>query len=371
MNSLETSPIDRRSAPVQAAIEHAFDEGILSTIGNTPLIRLRRSVSNLPFRVFAKLEGFNPGGSIKDRAAACMIAGALSRNEITANTTIVESSSGNLGIGLAQICCCLGLQFICVIDPKTTAQNVALLRAYGARLEMVDRPDLATGDFLAARLNRVTELVKALPDAYWPNQYANLDNAKAHHATMAEIVSRLGGHVDYILCPTSSCGTIRGCAEYVKTNGLPTRVWAVDAVGSVIFGLPAGKRLLPGHGSARRPELLKADLIDRYLHVTDLDCVKGCRRLLREEALLVGGSSGGVLVAVHAAADAIPRDATCVLIFPDRGERYLDTIFSDQWIREHFDEVFDLVTAGSDAASSKNVRSTVENRRSIRGKPIQ
>jgi len=333
---MQMSSSKRTSVLSSTPIDDIFAHGILSTIGNTPLIRLRRSVLHLPFRVFAKLEGFNPGGSIKDRAAACMIAGALKRNEITARTTVVESSSGNLGIGLAQICRCLGLEFICVVDPKTTAQNIALLRSYGARIELVDKPDPSSGDFLAARLNRVTELLRSLPDAYWPNQYANLDNARAHHTTMKEIVSCLRGQVDYILCPTSSCGTIRGCAEYVRNEGLSTRVWAVDAVGSVIFGLQAGKRLLPGHGSARRPELLKMDLIDRCLHVTDLDCVMGCRRILCEEALLVGGSSGGTFMALQAALDDIPRDANCVLIFPDRGERYLDTIFSDQWIREHF-----------------------------------
>lgn len=312
--------------------------GVLSAIGTTPLLRLTQAVFHLPFRVFAKLEGFNPGGSSKDRAALRILGEALDRGDVTRTTTIVESSSGNMGIGLAQACRHYDLRLICVIDAKTTQQNVALLRAYGAEVDCVEQPDPVTGDYLAARLKRVRQLQSLIPDSYWPNQYANIDNARAQYDAMAEIDTALEGKVDHVFCPTSSCGTIRGCAEYVRAHKLPTRVWAVDAVGSVIFGQPAGKRLLPGHGASRTPELLRAEQVDGCIHVDDLDCVVNCRRLLEHEALLVGGSSGGVLAAIAAARDRVSDGQTCVGFFPDRGERYLDTIYSDDWVKEHFGE---------------------------------
>lgn len=311
-------------------------EGILATIGNTPLVRLRRVFGGVPFRLYAKLESLNPGGSIKDRPAHLIIADALERGEIDSGTTIVEASSGNMGIGLAQVCAYHGLRFVCVVDTRTTEQNVQVLRAYGAAVDLVTEPDPETGDMLQAKLNRVRHIVETVPNSFWPNQYANLVNSRSHHRTMREIVQQAGGTVDYLFCATSTCGTLRGCSEYVREHGLSTRVVAVDALGSVIFGSKPCKRLLPGHGTARIPELHDPGLVERFFHVTDLECVIGCRRLVRQEAILAGGSSGGVLMAVDALRGEIEPDATCVMIFADRGERYLDTVFSDAWVREHF-----------------------------------
>ncbi|HEX6745672.1 MAG TPA: 2,3-diaminopropionate biosynthesis protein SbnA [Longimicrobium sp.] len=311
-------------------------DGILATIGNTPLVRLRRALGGVPFRLFAKLEAFNPGGSIKDRPALRIISDALARGEIDAGTTVVEASSGNMGIGLAQVCAYQGLRFVCVVDARTTTQNIDILRAYGAIVDVVTEPHPVTGDLLQAKLDRVRQWLETEPNCFWPNQYANHNNSRSHHRTMAEIVHQAGGHVDYLFCATATCGTLRGCAEYVRQTGLRTRIVAVDAVGSVIFGGRSCKRLIPGHGTARMPELHDPSLGDQFVQVTDLDCVVGCRRLLREEAILAGGSSGGILMALHALRDEIEPHATCVLVFPDRGERYLDTIFSDAWVREHF-----------------------------------
>ena len=320
----------------------SINNGILTTIGNTPLIQLERVIKDAHFKLFAKLEMFNPGGSIKDRAAFNMLKNAWEREDIGSETTIIESSSGNLGIGLAQICAFIGLHFICVIDTKTTQQNINILKAYGAEVELVTKPDPITGDFLPARINRVKSLLASIPNSFWCNQYANLNNARAHHQTMHEIVTALNGKLDYLFCTTGSCGTLRGCSEYVRNNHLNTKIIAVDAKGSVIFGDKRGKRLIPGHGAARVPELLQPGLEDAYMHVSDLDCVVGCRHLLRREAILAGGSSGGVITAIEKKAREIPDDATCVAILCDRGERYLDTIYSDSWVEEHFGNVFHL-----------------------------
>jgi cysteine synthase A len=318
------------------------NEGILSKIGNTPLIRLDRIFEDAHFNFYAKIEGFNPGGSIKDRPAIYVIEQAMKTGEVREGTVIVESSSGNMGIGLAQACSYYGLRLICVVDPKTTMQNIKLLQAYGAEVDVVMDPDPLTGEYLQARIDRVKMIRDRTENSFWPNQYENVNNARAHHHTMREIVNALGGHVDYLFCTTSTCGTLRGCAEYVRAQGLKTRVCAVDAVGSVIFGGQKAKRLIPGHGAAVRPHLFQSGLADRCIHVTDLDCVVGCRRLARTEAILSGGSSGGALMAVEQVKDEIPMGANCVVILPDRGERYLDTIYSDSWVMEHFGDVAHL-----------------------------
>ena len=315
-------------------------EGVLSTIGNTPLIRLNRVFRESRFRLFAKLEGFNPGGSAKDRPALNILEEAIEAGVIRPETVIVESSSGNLGIGLAQACRYFGLRFICVVDPKTTQQNINIIKAYGAEIDLVPRPDPVTGEFLQARIDRVKCLLRSSRNSFWPNQYANLANAGAHYkTTMREIVAALDGEIDYLFCATSTCGTIRGCSEYARDHNLGTKIFAVDAVGSVIFGGKPAKRLLPGHGAGRRPELFQPDLADECVHVTDLECVVGCRRLVYSEGILAGGSSGGVLTALSNNRHRIPRGATVVVIFHDRGERYLDTIYSDDWVEKHFGDV--------------------------------
>jgi cysteine synthase A len=314
-------------------------QGILSVIGNTPIVELTRIFSPLHFRLFAKLEAFNPGGSMKDRPALNILMRALEMGSIAKESVIIESSSGNMGIGLAQACRYFGLRFICVVDSKTTIQNVRLLEAYGAEVDIVSQPDPVTGEYLQARLDRVRELVSMTSGAFWPNQYSNSGNPAAHHKTMDEIVTALEGAVDYLFCATSTCGTLRGCSEYIRDHNLRTRLIAVDAVGSVIFGSQKAKRLVPGHGSAVVPPLFSADLADGFVQVNDLDCVAGCRRLAQAEAILAGGSSGAVITAVERIKESIPYGATCAVILADRGERYLDTIFSDDWVEEHFGNV--------------------------------
>jgi N-(2-amino-2-carboxyethyl)-L-glutamate synthase len=315
-----------------------MNDGVLSAIGNTPLVRLRHIFPDLDISLYGKLESLNPGGSMKDRAAISIIRRGFETGEIGEGTVVVESSSGNMGVGLAQACRYYGLRFICVVDSKTTPQNIRLLKLYGTEVDVVSEPDPTTGELLQARINRVQELLRSTGNAFWPNQYANVYNSNAHHRTMREIVEALGA-VDYVFCPTSTCGTIRGCSEYVREHGLSTKVCAVDAVGSIIFGGERGKRLIPGHGAAIRPQLYRPDLSDHHIHITDLDCVVGCHRLLRREALLAGGSSGAVVMAIDHLRDSIPAGATCVAILADRGERYLDTIYSESWIRAHFGDI--------------------------------
>src|SRR5207302_1514279 len=170
----------------------SWENDIVSTIGGTPLVALDRLFNRARFQVYAKVERFNPGGSIKDRAARSMIEHALQTGKLIPGvSTVVESSSGNLGIALAQLCNFYRLNLVVVVDPRTTAQNLAVMRAYGARIEPVEHRDPATGEFLPARIARVKQLLEQIPDSYWPNQYANEYNARAHHTTMREIAEAL------------------------------------------------------------------------------------------------------------------------------------------------------------------------------------
>jgi 2,3-diaminopropionate biosynthesis protein SbnA len=315
-------------------------KSILSAIGNTPLVKMVRLFNDLPFNLYGKLEAFNPGGSSKDRPAIKIIQQGIESGAIVpGKTVVIESSSGNMGIGLAQACSYYGVDFICVVDIKTTMQNIRLLEAYGARVEVVSVPDPVTGELLQSRLDRLQSLLYSTPYSFWPNQYANPDNPLAHHFTMEEIVTQLDGKVDYLFCATSTCGTIRGCVEYIRKHGLKTKTYAVDAVGSVIFGGAKARRLIPGHGAAVRPPLYYSDIADDCIHVADMDCVINCHQLVRREAILAGGSSGAVIAAVRSVKSSIPEGSNCVAILPDRGERYLDTIYSDTWVMEHFGDI--------------------------------
>jgi 2,3-diaminopropionate biosynthesis protein SbnA len=310
--------------------------GVLGAIGGTPLIELERLFPDGGLRIFAKLEALNPGGSIKDRPAVAIVEEALRCGLIRPDTVVVESSSGNMGIGLAQACRYHGLRFVCVVDTKVAPHNLRVLEAYGAEIERVTEPDPATGEFLQARLARVQALLRQWPHSFWPNQYANENNPGSHYrTTMAEVAEQLDGDVQYLFAATSTCGTIRGCAEYVRDHGLPTRVVAVDAVGSLIFRDQKADRMIPGLGAGLRPPLCDLSLIDEIVHVSDMDCVVGCRQLLQREAILSGGSSGGVIAALGYVRDRIAPGSICVVVLCDRGERYLDTIYDDSWVDLH------------------------------------
>ncbi|MEV5029087.1 2,3-diaminopropionate biosynthesis protein SbnA [Paenibacillus sp. LPE1-1-1.1] len=314
-----------------------MDKSWLSVIGNTPLVQLSKLFANdRGIKVFAKLELLNPGGSAKDRSAARIIMKAMEDGLIGPGSVIIESSSGNMAISLAAICSYLGMKFISVIDPKTTQQNIRIMRAYGADIELVNEVDPATGEFLPARLNRVQQLIERIPNSFWPNQYANENNYMSHYeGTMHEVIEELG-HVDYIVGGVSTCGTMLGCAKYVSDRKLPTKVIAVDAAGSVIFGGVNGTRRFPGLGTGIIPPFGQTKFMDIAVKVTDKDMVKGCRLLVGQESILAGPSSGAVIHALKSMENQLPDGAVCVVILHDRGERYMDTVYSDEWVEQQF-----------------------------------
>lgn len=312
---------------------------VLETIGGTPLIELTGFLPRGPVQLFLKLEAANPGGSAKDRPAVKMIEDALRSGQLRHGSVVVESSSGNMGVGLAQACAWYGLRFICVVDPRAQAGTLAAMRALGAEIDMVDVPGGWEGNPLEARLERVAHLVATLDAAYWPNQYANPLNPEAHATgTMAEIDEALKGVVAGVFVGVGTTGTLGGCLDFIEANDRSTRVTAVDAVGSILFGGEPGERRIPGMGAGDVPPLAKQRwngraIGPRVLRVTDLDCVVGCRRLARTDALLVGGSAGGVLQAVRSCHRSLPA-GRYVAVAADSGHRYLDTVFDDAWVEE-------------------------------------
>lgn len=307
-------------------------DGVLGGIGETPVLEFRRYLDRGDIELFVKVEGLNPGGSAKDRPAKIMIEHALAKGALRAGQTVVESSSGNMGIGLAQVCRYYGLNFICVVDPNAQRQNVAIIEALGGKIELVEKP--IDGDFLSARLARVAELLLEVMGSYWPNQYANIENPRSHrNGTATELDDLFEGDIDYIFVATSSTGTARGVQDLLRERGRSTQVIAVDALGSKLFkGTPAARKI-PGMGAGMIPKLAAKASFDGVIKISDLRCVAGCRRAAKREAFLPGGSGGGVLEAVRSVQEEI-QGSRVAAILHDSGTRYLETIYNDHWVEE-------------------------------------
>ena len=306
---------------------------VVACVGRTPLVQLGRQFPPPGPTVIAKLELMNPSGSMKDRSAAYIIERGLADGTITADSHLVESSSGNFGIALATAARVFDLGFTCVVDPKTTPANLRVLQSLGANVELVTEAD-AHDCYLDARLRRVAELCREQPDTVWINQYANERNWQAHyHGTAGEILADLEAPVDCLVVPVSTTGTILGLARRLRGAFPRLHVVAVDAAGSVIFGDTApGPRHVPGLGAGRRSELLAPGDIDEVVYVSDRDAVAGCRALAASEGLLAGGSSGAVVTAIGRLRPRLPAEWQVLTVLPDRGDRYLDQVYDDEWV---------------------------------------
>lgn len=309
--------------------------GAVGLLGETPLIRLDRLAALRPGgpAMFAKWEAANPTGSAKDRPAARMIAAALAEGELRPGDTVVESSSGNLGVALAALCRWHGLRFICVLDPRTNASTARLIEVYGGELDRVTEPDPQTGDWLIARRARVAQIVRAVPGAWCPDQYSNVLNRRAHsEGTMREIADSLDGAVAAVFVAASTTGTVGGCGDFVRRHGLDTEVVAVDAEGSALFGGARGRRVLPGFGAGTEPELSRDAHPSSVVRVPAVDAVAGCRVLAQTEVLLAGASGGAVVAAAVQGSGSFDARDNVVLVLHDSGTRYLETVYDDAWV---------------------------------------
>lgn len=286
-------------------------------------------------RLYTKMESANPTGSAKDRAAFWILREAVRRGEITRDTTVVESSSGNFALSLAEFLRQLGVRFIPVIDPNVNVATERTLRRLCERVEKVALPD-GTGGYLLSRLERVERLRDELDDVYWPDQYSNPDGARGHYElTGGELLSALG-HVDHLFVGVGTGATIAGMSRRISGSCPDVTVVAVDVEGSNIFGARRGRRLIPGIGSSIRPPLIEDALIHEVLTLSELDEVAGCRALLADHGIYAGGSTGCVYAAINRYFETY-RGPPPVVAFlcADRGEPYADTVYSDSWVAEN------------------------------------
>lgn len=298
-------------------------------IGSTPILKIEEN----NIRLFLKLEGFNLTGSVKDRAAQYVIDKLLDEQKINSKTTIIESTSGNFGIALAAHCLKRKLKFISVVDPNIQKENILILKAYGAEIIMVHNAD-CHGGYLKSRINRIHELKTQIKNNYWINQYGNPLIWKAYYDTLGVELCREIGRIDYIFLGVSSGGTVAGVSRKVKERFPYCKVIAVDIEGSVIFGGKPQKRNIPGIGSSIIPDNLQQAIIDEVIIVSEEETIVNCRELLEKYGLLSGGSSGSVYAAIKKYFKDRKNTfkANVVAIFVDRGERYLNTIYNDEWI---------------------------------------
>jgi 2,3-diaminopropionate biosynthesis protein SbnA len=307
-------------------------DSIVDTVGNTPLVRLNRILPPGAGTVWAKLEGFNPGGSVKDRPARQMVRQARADGVLQPGGTVVEASSGNLGAALAMVGAAEGHPVQIMVDPRTSAANAAAIGVFGAELETVTEPD-ENGKFQVPRIRRARAVAEQTPGAFVPNQWANPGNPQAHEQTTApEILRDLAGEVSAVVCATSSCGQISGIGRALRRAVPAVRVIAVDGVGSMALGGPRGHHKLTGIGSGFTPANLDPSVIDEVYWCADEDAFATCRLLAREEGLLVGGSSGAAVFCALKAALEFGAGHNVVAVCPDGGEKYLDTVFDDEWL---------------------------------------
>jgi cysteine synthase A len=294
-----------------------------------------------------KLEGFSVTGSIKVKPAAHMIRRLEVDGRLGPGARLIESSSGNLGLALSMICAAKGYSFTCVSDPNISPLTARAIRAYGAELIVVRDRD-ASGGYLGTRIDLIKAMLDRDERLVWINQYENTENPGAHYLTTGpELLDRFP-KPDYVFIGAGTTGTLGGVSAALREKSPTTRIVAVDSVGSVTFGRPAGKRHIPGLGTSREPPISRMSSFDDLLSVPEADAIAMCRRLARE-GLLLGGSSGTVLAGVKAYAPSIPPGACVVAISPDLGERYLDTIYNDDWVRAHFPNL--LPTAATEPAA--------------------
>jgi len=304
-------------------------------VGGTPLREVRLVIRGRRFTINLKMEGDNKFRSVKDRTAFFLLEDAEEKG-LRQGGTVVESTSGNLGVALANLCGEKGYNFIAVIDPKTTQENVHRLEATGAVIELVTEPD-HTGGYLLSRLDRVAELCRNNPAYFWTNQYGNPINPVAHFLTTApEIYWQMRRRVDVIFMPVSTGGTLAGVSRFFRTASPSTIIVAVDAAGSAAFGGQPAPRKLTGIGSSRPAEFLDTKTFDELAVVGDAEAFAFCNALYKSTGLKVGGSSGATLAACAKFLASSEREfRRIVCICPDRGENYDSTIFNPRWLFEN------------------------------------
>ena len=301
---------------------------ILELIGSTPLVKLNRIADDTMADIYAKLESFNPGGSIKDRICLSMIEDAERKGLLKPGTTIIEPTSGNTGIGLAMVAAVKGYKLILIMPETMSMERVFILKSYGAEVILTSGMDGMVG-----AVSKAEEMTRQIPGSFMPHQFTNPANPEIHRKTTArEILHAMEGTLDALVVGVGTGGTITGVAEVLKKKHPQITIIAVEPADSpVISGGEAGPHRIQGIGPGFIPQVLQVDLIDRVITVTDEEAYAASKRLAREEGIFAGISAGAAACGALRAARELGTGKTVVVIFPDTGERYFST---DQ----HFNE---------------------------------
>ncbi|OCB12858.1 PLP-dependent cysteine synthase family protein [Mycobacterium intracellulare] len=302
-------------------------------VGDTPVLRISAPLTAADRGFWAKLEGFNPGGSMKDRPALHMVERARARGELRPGARIVESTSGSLGLGLALAGMVYRHPVTVVTDPGMEPIVQNMLRAYGAQVDLVTEPH-PTGGWQQARKDRVGELLAADADAWCPDQYSNPDNVDAYRALALELLDQLG-NVDVLVCSVGTGGHSAGVARVLRQVNPDLKVIGVDTIGSTIFGQPASKRLMRGLGSSIYPRNVDYSAFTEAHWVAPAEAVWAARALAATHHASGGWSVGAVALVAGWAARTTSADTTIAAVFPDGPQRYFDTIYNDDYCRDH------------------------------------
>ncbi|WP_444935212.1 2,3-diaminopropionate biosynthesis protein SbnA [Microbulbifer sp. JMSA004] len=284
--------------------------------------------------LYLKLEGFSLGGSIKIKPALKMMTRLKLEGKLSTNSTIIESSSGNLGIALSIVCAIRGYPFICVADPNILPTSENLIKAYGGEIIKVTKKD-SNGGYLKSRIDKIQEMCNEDNSLVWVNQYQNTDNIEAHYLNTARSIATHFPNLDYLFIGAGTTGTLGGVSQYISEYIPNVKIIAIDSEGSVTFGGSPGKRYIPGLGTSVEPPISERSIYDKLVRVPEKNTIEMCHRMARK-GILLGGSSGTVLAGIESCKDKIPNDANIVAISPDFGERYINTLYNPQWVKSNF-----------------------------------
>ncbi|MFF9481355.1 cystathionine beta-synthase [Streptomyces sp. NPDC014733] len=312
-----------------------FYDSMIELVGNTPLVRLNNVTQGIQATVLAKVEYFNPGGSVKDRIAVRMIEAAEESGALQPGGTIVEPTSGNTGVGLAIVAQQKGYKCIFVCPDKVSTDKINVLRAYGA--EVVVCPTAVDPEHPDSYYNVSDRLVRETPGAWKPDQYSNPNNPRSHYETTGpELWEQTGGKITHFVAGVGTGGTISGTGRYLKdASDGRVKVVGADPEGSVYSGGSGRPYLIEGVGEDFWPTAYDRTVADEIVAVSDKDAFQMTRRLAKEEGLLVGGSCGMAVVAALEVASRLGPDDVVVVLLPDSGRGYLSKIFNDEWMSQH------------------------------------
>ncbi len=298
-----------------------ISDSILDLVGNTPMVRLNRVVPEGSATVLAKLESFNPMSSVKDRIAKSMIEAAERKGKVNKDTTIIEPTSGNTGIGLAMVCAVKGYRLVLTMPETMTLERRKLLAAFGAQLVLTPGPEGMNG-----AIKRAEELVKETPNSFIPQQFKNKANPWVHKKTTAKEILKATDRVDAFVAGVGTGGTITGVGNVLRKKNPQVKIVAVEPEDSpVLSGGKPGPHKIQGIGAGFVPEVLDQKVYDRIIKVSTKDAQETTRALAKKEGILVGISSGAATFAALQIAKDLGAGKVVVVVLPDTGERYLST----------------------------------------------